>query len=436
MANDWFVKINNAERGPLSPEALKQLAVEGKVTPDSFLKKGASGTWLRASHVKGLFPMAAGQPVAATAQPSPKPVSPPWVPPAKREYPAAPDKPIPPPSAVVKQNRQAIDECLVPEACRQTGSKPPAQNRIPTGSSSKASGSGSSLIYLATAGSVLVAVAVVATLWATGLFSHSRSVPPDSSSATPPTKPICVVKGEIFVTTRSGDVKKAAGLNVSFIPVTEDFRQSLRKLLSEASQIEADFDRYYQATHQKDEPGGGSESHDSKFRDLSHRLKVIDETTKNLMCKDKASIELRDFKERSYFPQIKGLNEAAKKLLAKDPYQTVTGGDGTFLIELPAGDYLLLTEQVEILSEPIMWCKAVTAVEKAGSIIVNQKSATFGKSGDGFSDFCDRFTDEERARVSNSYITPIFMSQNAPWHLDISVEQILLMVATELGIIH
>jgi hypothetical protein len=40
MSNDWYIKINNAEHGPLSSERLKQLAQQGKVTPDTPVKKG------------------------------------------------------------------------------------------------------------------------------------------------------------------------------------------------------------------------------------------------------------------------------------------------------------------------------------------------------------------------------------------------------------
>ena len=59
MANDWYVKIDNVEHGPLTAERLKQLAMQGKVTPETFVRKGATGTWLRAHNITGLFPLAA-----------------------------------------------------------------------------------------------------------------------------------------------------------------------------------------------------------------------------------------------------------------------------------------------------------------------------------------------------------------------------------------
>ena len=61
MTNDWYVRFGGAERGPMSSEALKHLALEGSVRPETSIKKGAAGNWVPASHVKGLFPPAANQ---------------------------------------------------------------------------------------------------------------------------------------------------------------------------------------------------------------------------------------------------------------------------------------------------------------------------------------------------------------------------------------
>ena len=43
----------------------------------------------------------------------------------------------------------------------------------------------------------------------------------------------CVVSGELFATTQGGDVKKAAGLDVRFLPVTDEFRNRLIELLKQ-----------------------------------------------------------------------------------------------------------------------------------------------------------------------------------------------------------
>ena len=69
--NDWYIKLNNAEHGPLTSERLKQLAQRGKVTPETFVKQGASGTWLRANNVHGLmFPSRRAPAAPASRQPA------------------------------------------------------------------------------------------------------------------------------------------------------------------------------------------------------------------------------------------------------------------------------------------------------------------------------------------------------------------------------
>jgi hypothetical protein len=55
MTSEWFVRINNVERGPISSETLKHLAMDGKVMPKTPIRKGASGDWVPAGRVKGLF---------------------------------------------------------------------------------------------------------------------------------------------------------------------------------------------------------------------------------------------------------------------------------------------------------------------------------------------------------------------------------------------
>ena len=57
MATEWFVRVGDAEHGPFSSDVLKQLALKGKVVPDTPVKKGTDGHWVRAIAVKGLFPV-------------------------------------------------------------------------------------------------------------------------------------------------------------------------------------------------------------------------------------------------------------------------------------------------------------------------------------------------------------------------------------------
>ena len=67
MARDWYIRISNVENDPISSDTLRKLVVEGRVTRETFIKKGVSGTWSRAGNVAGLFPLAPSQP---TPQPA------------------------------------------------------------------------------------------------------------------------------------------------------------------------------------------------------------------------------------------------------------------------------------------------------------------------------------------------------------------------------
>ena len=280
---------------------------------------------------------------------------------------------------------------------------------------------GLSLASLAIGGVLLVVAAVGITLWATGSLpnaslpetnssstssiktttvktaSAASSLSPVSTPSTPSTvtvKPKYVVKGEIFVTTKGGDVKKAAGLNVSFTPITAEMRQSISKLLAEADQIEAESKSHFEATFQK--------YPDERVENMvtsgwSSRQKVIDK------ARDK---EFDEYNKTTYWPRIKPLNKAGKRLLTKDAYQTVTSSDGTFSVELPAGEFLLITEQFEIMEQKLVWCKVINASENSRSIVINQKFAVFGRD------------------VSMSHYR----------FLDVSVHDILLAAAKGLGL--
>jgi hypothetical protein len=59
MAVEWFYKAFGEVTGPLSASELKDLARSGFITPDVEVRKGAEGTWVPASRVKGLFEEAA-----------------------------------------------------------------------------------------------------------------------------------------------------------------------------------------------------------------------------------------------------------------------------------------------------------------------------------------------------------------------------------------
>ena len=85
MPIEWYVRLGNVERGPVSSEMLKQLALQGKIRPEMLVRKGQSGNWLPASRWKGLLPVPVTE-RAPAAVPPPGPASRPG--PAPRGGPA------------------------------------------------------------------------------------------------------------------------------------------------------------------------------------------------------------------------------------------------------------------------------------------------------------------------------------------------------------
>lgn len=67
MATEWFCRIRGQLRGPLSPQDLKALATAGQLAPDSLVRQGTAGAWVKAGRVKGLFQ--SGAAVDAKARP-------------------------------------------------------------------------------------------------------------------------------------------------------------------------------------------------------------------------------------------------------------------------------------------------------------------------------------------------------------------------------
>ena len=54
MAAEWYFRVMGAEFGPISAAELNQQAADGKISPDTEVRKG-EGAWIPASRVAGLF---------------------------------------------------------------------------------------------------------------------------------------------------------------------------------------------------------------------------------------------------------------------------------------------------------------------------------------------------------------------------------------------
>lgn len=171
----------------------------------------------------------------------------------------------------------------------------------------------------------------------------------------------CVVSGELFVTTQSGDVKKAAGLSVRFLPVTAEFRNRLTELVKQFDDCSEERDAAMKAWNAKNpEPLDSFSSKHSKWLEaqskhvygpLSARFKVI--------------------------------SEDGDKLLAKTSQETTTNSDGKFHIEVEAGPYALVSGMFSMPFDKLVWCKAIKAEGSNLALNLNQESAVEGhKIGD------------------------------------------------------
>ena len=56
MATEWYYQENGNVIGPLLPSALKQLALDGVVSPETFVRRRQDAKWFTARQVQGLFP--------------------------------------------------------------------------------------------------------------------------------------------------------------------------------------------------------------------------------------------------------------------------------------------------------------------------------------------------------------------------------------------
>lgn len=55
MATQWFAQINGIEEGPFAPAELVASARQGRIKPDTPVRNGEAGKWVKAGQVKGLF---------------------------------------------------------------------------------------------------------------------------------------------------------------------------------------------------------------------------------------------------------------------------------------------------------------------------------------------------------------------------------------------
>ena len=96
MAAEWYYKsATSKEVGPFTPADLKRLASEGRISPNTLVRKGTEGRWVSASKIKGLVNAEAARPTAIP--PTPVDLSTPSVPVSREpeEEPEISSAPVP-----------------------------------------------------------------------------------------------------------------------------------------------------------------------------------------------------------------------------------------------------------------------------------------------------------------------------------------------------
>ena len=52
---NWYYQFGGEVHGPMPPAELRQKVAAGEVQPDTLVRKGAEGRWVRAERVRGLL---------------------------------------------------------------------------------------------------------------------------------------------------------------------------------------------------------------------------------------------------------------------------------------------------------------------------------------------------------------------------------------------
>ena len=199
-------------------------------------------------------------------------------------------------------------------------------------------------MHLGIGGVLVVGIAVGATLWATGSFTHVRPV---------------VVSGELFVTTKGGDVKKAAGQIIHLTPVTPESQKSIVALLAKADQIQGELDRIV-------EEGRG------KYLGLSVSATSREQEARRKAFKDEYGPQLS-----KKHGQMKTLLEGTLHTVLAGARNAVADSEGKFKLEVPPGKYVLWAGPRTMGEQGWYWCEVVEVRDLPVSLILSEDSVFF-----------------------------------------------------------
>jgi hypothetical protein len=227
------------------------------------------------------------------------------------------------------------------------------------------------------AGAFILVLAIVGvTLWATRVSSegtigqpavshglNAEQRPPKSNdkqnvSGSEPanSKPKAAVSGELFVTTKAGDVKKGAGQKVYFTPITPEFEKSVSALLAKVDEHKADSHRIVEDGWKK----YGLKELNPLSWEYEQRLLAFDREYQPHLSK------VND--------EFKGTMRLAMVVLTKDSSDVVADGEGKFKLNLPVGKYVLWTHWRSLAHQEFAWCKVVEIRDAPLNLIFSEDS--------------------------------------------------------------
>jgi DNA-directed RNA polymerase subunit RPC12/RpoP len=185
--------------------------------------------------------------------------------------------------------------------------------------------------------------------------------PTGEANTRPP--PSMRISGELFVTTTTGDVKKAAGLQLVFTPITPELRSTIGSILPLAEEIEREREAAVKSIVRRQFAGK-----DPLFFDIVE----IDRAS---------TIEIAEYDKKYYQPAAYPLYSKMKTALQAGAQATITNGDGKFDVALPHGRYLLRSDKMSLLGQEFGWCKAIDTQDASVHLILNQGAAFFYNGG-------------------------------------------------------
>jgi hypothetical protein len=171
-----------------------------------------------------------------------------------------------------------------------------------------------------------------------------------------------LVSGELFVTTKGGDVKKGAGQRVYFTPITADSKKQMAALLDKADKAEAEVSRIVDEGNKK-----------------YHLVFSAEETLEEMIA---SQPRLEAFKHE-FQPRIDNAIERSHKVLQvalenlMATTNTVADSEGKFNVELPPGRYVLWTLPKTIVDQTFSWCTVVDARDAPLYVILSEDSVFF-----------------------------------------------------------